>query len=443
MGGVLGACSAAACAANLACCCGSAACSLCCKACPSCKSSTSTRVVYALFLLFGLIASCIVLIPGIRDELDKIPYFCHKEASICDKVVGYMAVYRICFTMAAFFMLFCIIMYGVRDSKGPRGAIHNGFWGIKGLIFVGAIVGAFFVPSGRFIEVCLYTGFVGGFLFILMQLALLVDLAHTWNSDWVERMEETGSKVWAGMLLFFTFLMYGLAVAGIVCMYVFFTNAECKTNKFVISLNLILCVIGSALAIHPKVQERQPRSGLLQSAVVSLYVVFITWSALVYNPVESCNPFVKSAPAVRGVDNNAIIAVVLAFLIVLYTSIKSTRTSRDASTSYVASETTTLRESDRASDINLMENGDRQQLIDDEKDQVVYSYSFYHFILVLTSLYIMMTLTNWYRPSFNNIFSLQGSSGAMWIKIASSWIGLLAYIWTLMAPVLFPDRDFD
>lgn len=113
--------------------------------------------------------------------------------------------------------------------------------------------------------------------------------------------------------------------------------------------------------------------------------------------VESCNPFVNNSPAVRGVDNNAIIAVILAFLIVLYTSIKSTRTSRNASTSYVASETTTLRESDKASDINLMENGDRQQLIDDETDQVVYSYSFYHFILVLTSLYIMMTLTNWYR----------------------------------------------
>ena len=94
-----------------------------------------------------------------------------------------------------------------------------------------------------------------------MQLALLVDFAHKWNSDWVERMEETGSKVWAGMLLFFTFLMYGLAVAGIVCMYVYFTNAECKTNKFVISLNLILCVIGTALAIHPKAQERQHRSG--------------------------------------------------------------------------------------------------------------------------------------------------------------------------------------
>ena len=76
MGAVLGVCSAATCAANLACCCGSAACGLCCRACPSCKNSTSTRIAYSLFLLFGLITSCIVLIPGIRDQLDKIPHFC-------------------------------------------------------------------------------------------------------------------------------------------------------------------------------------------------------------------------------------------------------------------------------------------------------------------------------------------------------------------------------
>ena len=76
MGAVLGVCSAATCAANLACCCGTAACGLCCKACPTCKNSTSTRIVYSLFLLFGLISSCIVLIPGIRQEMDKIPKFC-------------------------------------------------------------------------------------------------------------------------------------------------------------------------------------------------------------------------------------------------------------------------------------------------------------------------------------------------------------------------------
>lgn len=35
--------------------------------------------------------------------------------------------------------------------------------------------------------------------------------------------------------------------------------------------------------------------------------------------------------------------------------------------------------------------------VDDEEDKVTYSYSFFHFHLCLASLYIMMTLTNWYQ----------------------------------------------
>ena len=75
-----------------------------------------------------------------------------KEPGICDNVVGYFAVYRICFAMAVFFFFFCLIMYGVKSSKDPRSGIQNGFWGIKVLIYVGAILGAFFIPSGTFQE---------------------------------------------------------------------------------------------------------------------------------------------------------------------------------------------------------------------------------------------------------------------------------------------------
>ena len=43
------------------------------------------------------------------------------------------------------------------------------------------------------------------------------------------------------------------------------------------------------------------------------------------------------------------------------------------------------------------ESGGLNRAVDNEKDGVTYSYSFFHFMLFLASLYIMMTLTNWYR----------------------------------------------
>lgn len=38
-----------------------------------------------------------------------------------------------------------------------------------------------------------------------------------------------------------------------------------------------------------------------------------------------------------------------------------------------------------------------RRAVDNEEDAVTYSYSFFHFSLCLASLYIMMTLTNWYQ----------------------------------------------
>lgn len=43
-----------------------------------------------------------------------------------------------------------------------------------------------------------YFGVVGSFVFIIIQLILLIDFAHSWNQSWLERAENGNRKCWFG-----------------------------------------------------------------------------------------------------------------------------------------------------------------------------------------------------------------------------------------------------
>jgi hypothetical protein len=59
-------------------------------------------------------------------------------------------------------------------------------------------------------------------------------------------------------------------------------------------------------------------------------------------------------------------------------------------------------------------------------------------------MYVAMLLTDWnvVRPDKSDTGSVYigRSETAMWMRIVSSWMCMLIYIWTLVAPVLLPDR---
>jgi len=86
---------------------------------------------------------------------------------------------------------------------------------------------------------------------------------------------------------------------------------------------------------------------------------------------------------------------------------------------------------------------------DDERSGTRYNYSWFHVIFAIASMYVAMLLTDWNvvsdiskSPDPNNIY-IGRSEVAMWMRVVSSWICMLLYIWSLIAPVLMPDRFGD
>ena len=51
---------------------------------------------------------------------------------------------------------------------------------------------------------------------------------------------------------------------------------------------------------------------------------------------------------------------------------------------------------DQPSDQNESERGG-QRIVDDETEYVTYSYTFFHVTMMFACLYLMMTITNWYK----------------------------------------------
>ena len=187
---------------SLACCATSTACTAGCALCPNCNNSTASRLMYGLLLLLTVVISCLMLAPGVEEWLTKVP-FCDNSNTVtgkivdlvnqvgaanvkikCDDAIGYLAVYRICFVITPFFLFMALLMIGVKSSRDPRGGIQNGFWGIKYLVIIAGFIAAFCIPHGGFGQTWMYFGMLGGFLFILIQLVLIIDFAHSWAESW-------------------------------------------------------------------------------------------------------------------------------------------------------------------------------------------------------------------------------------------------------------------
>jgi len=411
-----------------------------------------------------------------------------------------MGVYRITAAVAMYHAFLALLFIKVKSSRDPRASVQDGWWFFKLLFMVAFVVVAFFIPAKAFVGYS-WIALIGAALFILVQLILLVDLAHSLQERWVRNYEQTGDCIWGFLLLGGSAGAYILMIVGYVIMYVFFS--ECQLNITLITVAVVAVCAVTLVSILPKLQEKNPRSGLFQSAVVCGFSTYLIASAILAEPESmKCKKWNTS-----GSIFTMLLGVGFSFAAVGYNVFSAAGSSKDfgfgrrereiakeereeeerenlldavagvgrdeidhVEMNSHNNENTTSAITERADEIVAKREGravktativNRHDYDDvevaaaplsteDEEEAVTYSYSFFHLIFVLAVLYLAMILTNWKHvapPTQNeggeSQVNVDYGMTAVWVKVASFAGVLILYTWTLVAPVLLPNREWN
>ncbi|KAI0067341.1 TMS membrane protein/tumor differentially expressed protein [Artomyces pyxidatus] len=475
------------CLAGFAFCFTSTAASMLCKSF-NCNSSIATRIGFAMIFALNSMLAWLMKTPFMIHQIEKWSYDYIKMDCAGGKCYGVLAVHRVCFALSLFHAILSLSLVGVRDTRDKRASIQNGWWGPKVLLWLVLVVVSFFTPNGFFIFWGNYVSLIGATVFILLGLVLLVDFAHSWSETCLENWEASdNSNLWQWILILSTAGMYAGTIAMTGVLYAYFAGSGCTLNRFFISFNLALAVLITILCVHPVIQEHNPRSGLAQSSMVAVYCTYLVMSAVGNHTHEKCNPFRNGAAT--GTRNSVVVlGAMFTFLAIAYSttraatqsralvgkkkhgsvrlpddpeeghevSVVNSQPSRTETPRYQALKAAVEAGAIPASALNEdFDEDDEDDDVagdsrDDERSGTRYNYSWFHIIFVLGAMYVAMLLTDW-----NVITSTQSSADngddvyigrsetAMWMRIVSSWVCVLLYMWSLLAPVLMPDRFSD
>eukprot|EP00850_Spirogloea_muscicola_P007941 SM000041S15500 [mRNA] locus=s41:479097:482666:- [translate_table: standard] len=320
--------------------------------------------------------------------------------------LGAEGVLRISLGLFVFFAVMCASTVGTKKTDDCRDWWHTGWWPFKLISWFLLEFLPFFIPSG-FFQAYGELARIGAGIFLIIQLVSLLSFIYAWNESWLSSENERKCKI---PVIVVAALCYLLSFIGIILMYVYFApRAGCGLNIFSITWTLILIITYTAISLHPKVN-----AGLLTSGLISIYIVFLCYSAIMSEPrLYTCNT--RHRQTGRG-DWSTIIGFVLAiFAIILATF-----------TSGIDSQSFSLTKGD-----STPGDGD-----------VPYGYGFFHFVFAMGSMYMAMLFLGWNLHQTQAKWSVDTGWVSVWVKIVNEWLAALLYIWTMVAPLLFKDRDF-
>uniref|UniRef100_A0A7S3N656 Serine incorporator n=1 Tax=Euplotes harpa TaxID=151035 RepID=A0A7S3N656_9SPIT len=175
-----------------------------------------------------------------------------------------------------------------------------------------------------------------------------------------------------------------------------------------------------------------------------LYFVYLTWISLASRPTSTCNTFYETT---SGTVLQIILGLFFTFLacVILATGTKSDKKDAGNQHKHVPeAQIKNIAAEDEEEDDELEEgkaNGE-------EKKSHVFPVStatiIFHAYMVFVSIYYCMLISNWGRPTVREDdydYFIDKWAG-FWVKIVGQWVMCLLYLLSLLAPLIFRNREF-
>lgn len=367
----------------------------------------------------------------------------YETDALVERCAGQAGVYRASFSALVFFLLATIAVACKKTANREA-------WPAKYILFLFLVAGMCFVPNQPlFTDIYLNIARVGAVFFILFEQIIMVDIAYNWNDGWVERSnkaeaEESGSgKKWLTAIVVSAAILFLASIVGWGLLFSYFGG--CGTNVTFILLTIILS-IGVTMA-----QLSGEEGSLLASSLITGYATMLCYNAVSKNPDESCNPFLRTDDAVSIIIGISLTIICLGYVGWSYTADSTFGGGGDDEDDNDENDDVEASSEEKQKVVGVVTNYESTKSGDEEGEMVdkqvpdTFSNNWkLNIALAAVSCWIAMTLTGFGSiQADGTVANPQIGEVNMWIIIGSQWLALLLYTWTLIAPRVFPDRDFS
>lgn len=373
----------------------------------------------------------------------------YETAALIERCAGQAGVYRSAASAVVFFALAAIAVACKRTANRDA-------WPAKYVLFLFLVLATCFIPNDPlFSSIYMNIARIGGICFILFQQVVFVDMAHNWNDSWVEKSdnaesEEPGSgKKWLIAILVCVAFLFIVSIAAWGLLFHYF--GDCSTNMAFIAVTVVLCIILTAA------QLSGTEGSLLASSLITAYATMLCYNSVTRNPNPVCNPQLGGDDTLAIVIGVGLTVVSLGY--VGWSTTADKTMSRDkygtqeSDIEQTAVASTQNREESKVGGVvtNYQSTGEEGGGVDEEgaeetEGEIPNTFSNnwkLNVALAFITCWFSMALTGWGSiQADGTVANPQVGEVNMWIIIASQWFALVLYSWTLVAPRIFPDRDF-